>query len=109
MEDRNELIYTLYQLGLSQKDILIALATYGYILSERHLRRILASLSLWRRRGYSDLADVVRFIQKELNTSGCLHGYKWMYQKCQQEGLTVRRADIQTILRHLDPEGTEFR
>jgi hypothetical protein len=109
MEERSELIQSLYHLGLSHKDILVALSVHGYILSERHLRRILASLSLWRRRGYSDLADVVRFVQAELNASGCLHGYRWMYQKCLQAGLRVRRDDIRIILTHLDPEGSAFR
>ena len=34
MDDRNELIYTLHQLELSQKDILVDLAMYDCILSE---------------------------------------------------------------------------
>ena len=82
MEDNNKLIYVLHHLGLSQ-DILIALATYSHtLMSERHLTRILASLSLWSR-CYSDLVGVARFIQKELSASKNLQGYKWICYKCQ--------------------------
>jgi len=108
MDEREEVIFMLYHLGLSQREIVLALSTYGYILSERHLRRILSKLAL-RRRSYSDMTDVVRFIQNEMNVSGSLHGYRWMHQKCIREGLNVRQRDVQLLLKFIDPIGVELR
>ncbi len=108
MEERNELVSIFFTLGMSQPDILKALASYGYIVSQRHLRRILASSSLFRKKGYSDIADVIHFIQDILSVSG-LHGYRWMCKKGIESGLKVRCDDVQQILKILDPEGTEFR
>lgn len=108
MDEREQLVTVLFHLGLSQKDIVIALSTFGYIVSGRHLRRILSSLAL-RRRSYSDIADVIMFIEEEMKSSGSLHGYRWMHQKCQEAGFCVRRRDVEVILKHLDPIGTELR
>ena len=38
-----------------------------------------------------------------------LHGYRWMYYKCTEAGLLVRKEHIRLILKHLDPAGVEFR
>jgi len=108
--DRNGFIEYYFQLGMSQKDIVVALAVnHDILLSERHLRRILQSLNLYRRRNYTDLGNVVLFIQRTLNTSGMLHGYRWMYHKCQSNGLHVRKEDVRLILASLDPVGSAFR
>jgi hypothetical protein len=107
--DRDELISKYFDLGLNYSDILQALIPHGYIISERHLRRILAARSLSRRKKYAATDDVIRFIQRELSQSGKLHGYRWMWQKCLQNGLTVRRDDVQLILSMLDPSGSAFR
>ena len=109
MADRDQLCETLFHLGMSQSDMLYVLATHGYILSQRHLKRILASKSLTRRKHYTDIADVVLYIQRELRQSGRLHGYRWMWEKCLQNGMKVRRDHVQQILALADPDGTAFR
>ena len=66
--------------GLSQGDIARTLTTnHGIIISERHLRRVLKSLHLERRKDYTDIGEVASFIQKMLNTSGQQHGYRWCH------------------------------
>ena len=109
MNERGELVNDLFKLGLSQQEMLVALAHNGYIISQRHLRRILVSQSLRRRKNYSDIGDVIRLIQKEMSHSGRLHGYRWMWEKCLQNGLKVKRDDVQQILTILDPDSTVFR
>ena len=89
MNDREVLIRTFFDLGMSQVHILKALANHGYIISQRHLRRLLCSMSLSRRGNYSDIAEIIRFIHNELKQSGKLHGYRWMLQKCLSSGLRV--------------------
>ena len=109
MDERDFLISCYFDIGMSQKEILAALANHGHIISLRHLKRILSSMALTRRKNFTDIADVVTFIQKELVGSGKLHGYRWMWQKCVDNGLKVRRNDVQHILSILDPQGTQFR
>ncbi len=101
VSDINDLIRTFFDLGMQQSDILHSLAHYGYVLSHRHLRRILKKLQLSRRHGYSDISNVVTFINNELQSSGMLHGYRWMFHKCQNKGLKV----VRLILYALDPGG----
>ena len=55
------------------------------------------------------MADVVQFIQNQLQGSGQLHGYRMIYAKCQQSGLRVRKEDVRLILKVMDPEGVELR
>ena len=107
--ERDQFIMAFHGLGMSQKDILSSLAHFGCIISERHLRRVLKGLHLYRRRGYSDLGDVVLFLHRQLQDSGKLHGYKWMFHKCQAEGLIVRKEDVRLLWSCLDPEGCLFR
>ena len=109
MADKNDFIRLYYELGLSGKNIQYVLAQrHQIIISERHLRRSLKALNLCRR-GYSDLADVMTFIQRQLQGSGAQHGYRMMYAKCQENGLTVRKEDVRLILKELDPEGVKLR
>ena len=107
--ERNDLIKFFFNMGLSQKDILFALADFGIILSQRHLRRVLKEMDLFRRKFYTDISEVVYFIDKQLKTSGKLHGYRWMHQKCELEGIKVRKEDVRLILSALDPAGCELR
>ena len=77
--------------------------------SQRHLRRLLTGMNLSRRKHYSDIGEVVLYIHKLLKGSGKLHGYRWMYHKCQLHGYNVRKEDVRLILSCLDPEGVNFR
>ena len=98
-----------FNLGLKYRDIRVALARrHNYIISVRHVKRILAEMGL-NRQQYSDLGELVEFIQYQLQYSGQLHGYRWMYAKCRECGLRVRKEDVRLVLRELDPMGVQLR
>lgn len=106
---RSEVISYYFHLGINYKDIVYILDNiYGFKLSVRHLKRILRTMNLSRRR-FSPLVDVVRFIQDQLSASGQLCGYRIMYARCQQSGVKARMEDVRLILRHLDPVGVASR
>ncbi|XP_061885060.1 uncharacterized protein LOC133635791 [Entelurus aequoreus] len=65
--------------------------------------------SLFRRKGYTSLDRVVDFIHQQLQTSGQLCGYRWMYTKCKEDGLHVKKEEVRLILKELDPRGVELR
>lgn len=81
---------------------------FNFSISLRHLKRLLKDLGL-QRRNFSDIDTVINFIQKELNESGQLHGYRMMSQRCRENDLRVRLNDVRVILRNLDPEGVFLR
>ena len=99
-----------FDLGLSQKEILSMLAYYdGVIISERHLRRILSGMKLYRRKHYTDLLNIALFIENELSKSGQLHGYRWMHLKCLQNKMVVTRETVRILQQILDPKGVKRR
>ena len=105
-----ELIRLYFELGLHCKDIAALLASrHRYVVSERHLKRILKACSLFRRKGYTPLDRVVDFIHQQLQTSGQLCGYRWMYTKCKENGLHIKKEEVRLILKELDPRGVELR
>ncbi|KAK0135212.1 hypothetical protein N1851_028967 [Merluccius polli] len=81
---------------------------HGYNISLRHLKRRIAELG-GSRRTYTDLGVLVDFIRDQLQNLGQLHGYRWMFEKCCQHGLRVRKEDVRLILRELDPRGVTQR
>ena len=96
-----DLIQTYFDLGLEYKDILATLAVkHQIVLSERHLKRILKSAHLSRRKEFSDLGDVVLFIQNNMvlnDVGGNYHSYRWLHAKCLEHGLSVRKEDVRLI------------
>lgn len=107
--ERDELVRLYFDLGFSQKEILYYLAAkHRIIVSERHLRRILKSLSLYRRK-HSDIVDVAIYIMEKLHTSSQLHGYRWMHSYCVAHGLRVSKNDVRLLLRILDPNAVNQR
>lgn len=108
--DVHELIEVYFKLGLQYRDIVSVLAfRHRYVITERHLKRILRSRRLFRRKDYSSVEDAIAFIQHQLQTSGQLHGYRWMHAKCNENGLHIRKEHVRLILSLLDPAGVEFR
>lgn len=106
----HELVRLYFTLGLYYKDIVALLASrHGCILSERHLKRILKSNRMFRRKGYTPLDRVIQFIGEQLQTSGQLCGYRWMYTKCKENGLQVKKEEVRLIMKELDPRGVELR
>lgn len=93
-----------FNIGLQYLEILDALASqHGFVLSLRHLKRILRENGL-QRRNYSDLGTTIDFIRSQLNTSSRLHGYRWMHAKCLEHGIRAKTEDVRIILQLLDPE-----
>lgn len=110
VEERNAAIRLYFNMGLHYTHIIQMLAQeQRIIISLRHLKRILRELGLVRRKMYSDIAEVVEFVGNELKTSGKLHGYRWMTEKCRLNNLRCRKEDVRLILKTLDPEGNEQR
>ena len=99
-----------FELGLKYKDITSVLGNrHGFLVSERHLKRILRARGHARRHAYSELAVLVDFIHNQLQYSGQLHGYRWMYAKCREHGLRVRKEDVHLVLKELNPRGVALR
>ena len=66
---REDIINVYFGMGLKYCDIVHALAIYhDIILSEKHVKRILKSMGL-----YSDITDVIDFIEQQLKESGKQH------------------------------------
>jgi hypothetical protein len=96
--------------GLNYCEIVAMLARENDInISERHLKRLLSKYGLFRRHHYTDVEEVSDFIRKQLQSSGQLHGYRWMWLKCLQHGFVVQKETIRHLLKLLDPNGVETR
>ena len=108
--DRPEIIKLYFQLGFSQKEILMCLAmNHGIVISQRHLRRLLRKYKLYRRKEYSDILRVTMFIEEELQTSAQCYGYRWMHSRCIEEGFVVSQNTVRMLQHLLDPEGVAAR
>lgn len=107
--ERGEIIAWCFHLGLKQREIVAVLKSqFDMNISERHLRRILCKLKLWRS-GHSDMIDVATFVSDQLDTSGQQHGYRLMHLRCSLSGLSVSMHNVRKLLKILDPEGVELR
>ncbi len=85
-----------FSLGMSYQDILSALALHGIIVSKRQLTRILRACGLYCRQ-YSELDDAIDFKAGQLEGPGKLHGYRWMYAKCSERGICIRKEDMRIL------------
>ena len=84
-------------------------ANHRIIISLRTLKRSLRSQHLFRRKYYTDVLDIARFVSDQLRESGGLHGYRWMHLKCRQAGFVTTRQVVYTIMQILDKDGVELR
>ena len=65
----------LFDLGFSQHEVCTVLSMrFGYNISTRQLRRVLARLHLYRRKNFTDINEVIEFVKRQLARSGQLHG-----------------------------------
>ena len=78
-------------------------------MSVRQLQRELQRLGLYRLKNHTDMDQVRRFIARQLQTSGELHGYRWMHHKLLHGGMNVCRENFRRLLLELDPEGVDLR
>ena len=107
---RDNLVDLYYKLGLSNDEILSFLAlNHRIMISKSTLKRVLRRLNLRRRKNFSDVVDVAPFILEELESTGQLHGYRWMHLKCKQAGFNIPRDMVYELLKLLDPEGVSQR
>lgn len=110
MAERKDLISFYFHMGISYDEILFFLAQqHQVILSKTHLKRLINSFGLYRRKYESDILDGALFIENQLSTSGNQHGYKWMHLKCRQSGLNISRENVRLLMQLLDPIGVELR
>ena len=66
-------------------------------------------MHLYRRKRASDILDVALFIQDQVETSGQMHGYRWLHRKCLHKGFVVKQETVRILLQILDPMGVEVR
>ena len=64
---------------------------------------------LYQKGNSSNVNDVIKFTETELNGSGSEIDYRQMHQRCIQASLRVSRKTVTTIIKELDPEGAELR
>ena len=93
------------------KTILALLEKYNNIsISKRTLLNKLREYRLRRRGNVVDCNHVKDCIQRELDGSGQMLGYRSMWRRLQSKyNVHVPRLIVQTILRDLDPEGSRLR
>lgn len=106
----DNLLKKYHRLGYTQNEMQVSLAVkHGIAISERHLRRHLNRLRLFRRKDHTDVAEVSVFVMNELRTCGQQLGYRMMHLKCVNAGLVVSRETVRHLLGVLDPRGIELR
>lgn len=108
---RDDLIERYFYLGFQHKEILAFLTiTHGMIISLRQLKRILKRKGLRRRTDHTDLGQVIRAIEQELEQGGNGIGYRAMWQRLRNEHrMVVSRETVRHALRIIDPEGVSLR
>ena len=96
-KDNLESMITLYfDTGLLYKDIVEMLAMEnGVRVSLRLVKRYLRRYGLGRRKNHDIIADVVNFVQEQIQKSGKMHGYRWMYQKYLSQNIHCKKEDIE--------------
>lgn len=109
-EERLNAIKHYFNLGLKHRDIISVLFERHQIsISVRHLIRILHRNGLYRKRNDGDILEAASFIDEQQNTSGSLHGYRWMHEKCKQKGFKIHKEDVRCLLSILNPENVALR
>ena len=108
--DRDDIIHFYFEMGLIYRDIVrVLVLNHRIVISERQLKRVLKSRGLARRKSFDNIAEIIDFIQHQLDLSGQLHGYRWMYEKCNVNGIKCKKEDVRIILQVLNPGGTLLR
>ena len=108
--NRHDAITFYFNLGLQYKDILTCLAhNHGMIVSYRHLKRLLKGQGLYRKKYFSPLITILKFVMKEVRHAGQMQGHKWLHLKCVQNKLVVTQEVVRLILSLLVPENVRQR
>ena len=108
--DRDTAVALYFRMSLNYREIMCALAAnHRIIISLRTLKRSLRSQHLFRRKYYTDVLDIARFVSDQLREYGGFHGYRWMHLKCRQAGFVTTRQVVYAIMQILDKDGVELR
>ena len=79
-------------------------------ISKRTLLNKLKEYGLSRRTYNANEEQVRQCIQRELDGSGQLLGYRAMWRRLRSKcNINVRRVMVQSLLKEMDPEGTKLR
>ena len=96
--------------GYTYDEILALLDKYhGIRMSIATLKRRIKEYGLKRRNVEYDLASIRDKIVSLLDGPDCMGGYRHIWHTLKMEGIGVPRSTVETLLRELDPEGTEER
>ena len=110
MDDIPNLVSSYFKLGLNNKEILQCLALiHGHVISIRGLKRIMAKLSLYRRKCHSDILEVALFVAGQCETPAQFNGYRWMHARCIDQGFVVTQDTVRLLLHIIDPENMDMR
>lgn len=109
MDEIDHLMKYYFHLGFQNLEVRLFLTNHHVQISERQLKRRLNKIKLFRRKNYSTLDDIIDFIYKQVQTSGHLHGYKWMHLRYIQSNLRVKQQTVRPLLKLIDPEGVACR
>ena len=110
MDERASLVEMYFRTGLSNQEILTNLANlHGIIISIRTLKRMTKQLGLYRRRHQSEILDVAVFILEQLQGHAQMNGYRWMHERCIQNGFVVSLNQVRLLLSVLDSRNVEMR
>ena len=82
---------------------------HGIEMSVRTLKSRLHQYKLRRRGADYDIDAVRERIQKELDGTGCLGGYRSMWRTLCSENFEVPRRVVEHLMREMDPEGCKLR
>ena len=108
-DERLGIIRRYFSLGLKYNDIVdVLLRRHNIEISRRQLIRVLHSNGLHRRK-CDDILDAVDFIIKQQESSGALHGYRWMFEKCKTLGLRIYKEEVRCLLSVINPENVALR
>lgn len=109
-EDADSLIRKYFSYGFQYKEILAFLKIlHNEDISYRTLKRRISEMGLYRKKRHSRITDVAEYIQKQIQISGRLHGYKWIHLKCIMNGFVITQEIVRELLSYLDPHGVEIR
>ena len=109
--EEGQLITSYFNQGYTNPEILEYLKLHGINISLSTLKRRLASMHLRRRPqdGVENRREIRKTIEEELAGSGCFIGYRKMWWRLRQKGLTVKQGTVRKLLVELDPVGVETR
>ena len=108
--DRKEIVSHYFHAGLFYNEILLFLLLYHDIeIILRQLHRIFRKTGLFQRKHKTNINDIVREVQKQLESSLSSFGYRLMHQKPRKNKFTVDRETVTITMKSLDPKGVTLR